>query len=544
MLEPQRIKSEESNMKLKKLSAACALAALAISGQAFGQAAFDTPDVKITLSGATAPDNFLVTIATGLFEPGFHRYQDDNGTVANFADDGRGWNAFFGTMKSTSDIPASLQGKTVMMVKRSRGGSVWGVNPVARAQRVATIKLAALDCVLDSSIYRCPIIGTDPGLPGYPVVGDGAETPDFGVSDVEPAMFKGPYNVEFGQSQLADNEVANLAVKAVNVLMMGMVATASVPATTYLSRAGYAAMLTGNIQDWSQIDPTLATGYTNVVVCRRVQGSGTQTSYNWFFNNFPCQGSFGGTVPPARMLDNSAGVDLGHAGTVADPFLIDPTAGYTVVENSGSGNVRDCLARAQSNSDHQITGDDGKIYKVLFSNGAPGSTSGADPGKGPFRAMGVLSTDSFASATVGTVGVPPTTGWSFRPIDGAGIFDARNTGATAQIFTNGPGSGIPPSKANLLTGKYDFAVELTMQYRNATVVNDHGDSVPALTGLKQVFADLFIARAGDPAFNTGPVTAALLPTYFPSFDPNGIPNNNVAVGTRFGNTCSPLQKLL
>lgn len=522
-------------MKFKKLLGACAIAGLAISGQAFGQAAFDAPDVKVYLAGASAPDTFLAGIATDLYVAGFHTYQDNNGTPANFADDGANWRAYFGTLKSTPDVPASLQGKKVLFVKRSAGGSVFGVDPVARAGRQRTISIASSDCVLNASIYRCAIIGTDPGQANYALPSNAGEVADFGVSDVEPAMFKAPYNVEFGQGQLSPTETGRLTVKPVNVLMMGFVATNSVPATTYLSRADYGAMLSGLIQDWNQVDPTITSGNTQVVVCRRTNGSGTQASYNWFFNNFPCQSAFSGVVAPANMLDNSFSGIVGGAGTQASPFEIDPTQGYTVVDNPSSGNVRSCLTNAQSNTDWSFLGADGNWYKILFS----ASTT-------PFRAIGVLSVDSFGNATTdGSVdGQGDPVGFSFRPIDGAGIFDARATGATAQTFTAGPGTGIAPSKTNLLTGKYDFAVELAMQYRTVAVTNVHGTNVPALSGLKKDFADEFIKRAGDPTRNTGPVTAALPPTFLPVLNAAGVPTNNVAKGTRGANTCKPLQKLL
>lgn len=513
------------NLKLNALTAAGLVALAGVSQQAaaqtFGQP-FDTPNLKVFLSGATAPDNFLEQIATQFFDGAFYRYQDDGGTPTNFGDDGRGFRAFFGRVKSTADIPAAIRGQTVLFIKRSRGGSVWGVNPVARAERVATLDIRSAACVLDSGIYRCAVKGIDPGLPGYETASNPAEVPDFGVSDVEPALFKGPYNVEFGASQLLSAEVARLDVKPVNVLAMGISATNAVPATTYISRADYAGMLSGNVRDWSQVDPSITTGNTQVVVCRRVQGSGTQTSYNWFFNNFPCQNQFGGVVAPARMRSDSDSGVVGGTGTQADPFLIDPTVGYTVVENSTSANVRDCLTRAGGGSvagsrDHTFLGDDGNWYRILFS---------ASPN--PFRAIGVLSLDSSNSAFPASSSAT----WSFRNIDGAGIFNTAT-----QTNHSGPGTGVAPSKANLIEGRWDFAVELTMQYRKVAVTNVFGDNVPALSGAKKTFVDEFIKRAGQPAFNTSTWVAALPPTYDPTT------TANVAKGTRFGNTCSPLQKL-
>lgn len=511
-------------MKMNVLAASCALALSGLATQASAQALtpFGTPDLKIQLSGATAPDNFLQSIAEGLFEPGFFFYQDDGATPTVLTDDGRLYRAFFGRVKNEAAIPADLRGKSVLFIKRSKGGSVWGVDPIARGSRIGTLDVRAAACsataITTGSVtsYRCAEKGTDPGLPNYLLASNAGEPSDFGVSDVEPAMFKGPYNVEFGQSQLTNPEVARLQVRAANVLMMGISATNAVPATTIIGRSDYAGMLSGLIQDWSQVDSSITTGNTQVVVCRRVPGSGTQTSYNWFFNNFPCQNAFSGTVAPTRMVADSASGVVSGTGTQADPFVIDPTQGYTVVENSTSGNVRDYLSRAQSRQAHTFVADDGKWYRIAF------NLSTTDP----FRAIGVLSLDSFANAN------PDNNGWSFRPIDGAGVYNANT-----QAFTAGPGTGVPPSKANLIAGRYDFAVELTLQYRKVAVTNAHGDNIAALAGLKKTFIDYFITRAGAPEFNTGPATAAL-PI---DFDPTT--TANVARATRFGNTCSPLQKI-
>ena len=497
-------------MKLNKLSAACALALAAMSAQA-AVTPFETPQLTVYLTGATAPDNFLASIAAGFFQgvkgTDWFQYQDNNATVSNFSDDGRLFNAFFGQMKTTTDIPLALRGQKVLFIKRSKGGSVWGVNPVARAEPVATLQISAATCVLNAGLYRCPEIGIDPGLPGYP---NGQEqVSDFGVSDVNPVMFKQPFNVEFGSTQLAPAEVARLNVFPVNTVMMSMVATNAIPNTTYFSRAAYGAMLSGIIQDWTSVDPALAPpAGTQVVVCRRVPGSGTQSSYNWFFNNFPCStNSLGGTgnTTPSRMAD-SAGYNDGDGngvpdtgnGTSGNPYIIDATAGYTVIENSGSGNVRDCLAAANNGGNYNFIDEQGRNFRVAF-------------GTGGYGAIGVLSVDSLGKEN----------GWSFRNVDGAGNY-------IGGVVT---GTGVAPTQPNLLDGKYDFAAELTMQYRNTTV-----NGVPALSGLKKTFADEFIRRAGAPAFQQ-PWTASLPPTYIPAA---GQP---IAKGTRFGNMCSPLQLL-
>lgn len=510
-------------MQIKKLSAACAVALAGMSAPAFALTAFDTPDLTVFLSGATAPDNFLEQIATGMF----------NGAVKNtdyfkYIDngDGKQQRAFFGTMKTTavdSTIPAALSGKKVLFIKRSTGGSVFGVNPVARGEGLAILKIATPGCVLTAGDYKCPVVGVDPGV-GAPT---GAEVAaDFGVSDVGPALFKEPLNVEFGKFQLSPAEVAGMTVLPVNVLAMGLAVTNTVPATTYFSKAIYGALLSGNLTTWTQAGAAAPAAGDQVLVCRRVPGSGTQTSYNWFFNNFPCSTS--GDTAPTRMSqsdgfgdgDGDGFPDVG-AGTAASPYIIAPS-GYTVIENSTSGNVRDCLNKAANGGVHTFKDEQGKSYSVNF-------------GSGGYGAIGVLSVDSLtANSSAGTpagsaplIGATdPATGagFSFRAADGAGaMWDAAPASSTVTVATSG--NGVHPTKQNLIDGKYEFAVELTMQYRND------------LAALKKTFADFFIARAGHPDYNTNAWVAALPPAYDPTT------TANVAKGTHFGNMCAPLQRL-
>jgi len=502
-------------MKINKLAAACAIAFAGAAAPAFALTAFEAPELTVYLSGASAPDNFLEQIATGMFTgtkgTDWFAYVDNG--------DGKQQRAFFGTMKTNavdSTIPAGLSGKKVLFIKRSTGGSVFGVNPVARGEALAVLKIAAADCsnvsVPTGFNYKCSVVGVDPGV-GIPT---GAEmVPDFGVSDVSPAMFKEPFNVEFGASQLSPGEVAGMTIKGVNTIAMGLAVTNAIPASTYISRATYGALLSGNISDWTQVDPSLAPAAgTQVLVCRRVPGSGTQTSYNWFFNNFPCAtGSIAGTgnTEPARMA-NSAGYgdddgdgfpDVG-AGTSANPYVIDPTAGYTVLENSSSGNVADCMTKAAAGGVHDFKDEQGKSYRVNF-------------GTGGYGAVAVLSVDSLGKSS------NAANGWSYRALDGAGSYYDSDAGTA--VVPASTGDGVHPSKANLIDGKYEFASEITMQYRNS------------LTGVKKTFADFFITRAGSPTFNTNPWVAALPPTYNPTT------TANVAKGTRFGNMCAPLQRL-
>lgn len=495
-------------MKLNQI--ALAVAALA-AAPAFAAAPAITAaaDYTIFLSGASAPDGFLATLATGYFGAGnFITAKDDNNTPAVTTDDGKLFTGYYGTLAAAvGTMPA---GAKVKLIKRSQGGSVWGVNPVIRGQHIQTLNFSSAACTGGPTAYVCPIVGTEPtATEDFPA--SGAMKPDFGVSDVGPGMFKNPLNVEFGQNELSTAEMtaANPTITAANTIMMGFAVTKAVPTTTTLSTADYGAILAGALTDWNtSFGLSQPAGKTHTVVCRRVPGSGTQTSYNWYFNNFPCTtGNITGTDganTPARMSD-SASYDTAHAGTTADPYLLDVTAGVTIVENSGSGDVFSCLDKANDGGIHLFKNEEGKYVSVNF-------------GAGGYGAIGVLSLDS--QTKMNTAALVASTGFTFRTMNGAGVYDT--------VAGTCSGSGVCPSKANLIEGDYDFAAELTFQHR--------GDLSTVRGTAVQDFVSDFIARAGDPTFNTALQVAALPVSY-------AYPTANVAKATRFGNMCAPLQKL-
>ncbi|MDZ4211037.1 MAG: hypothetical protein U1C59_04910, partial [Methylotenera sp.] len=102
-------------------------------------------------------------------------------------------------------------------------------------------------------------------------------------------------------------------------------------------------------------------------------------------------------------------------------------------------------------------------------------------------------------------------------------------------------TGIAPSKANLLAGKYDFVVELSMQARNAA--SGAGTAITA-DSVKNAFYKEFVNRAGQTkytgndggTFTTVPNAFATLPTTA-SYD---LKPAFVSKFSRGGNTCAPL----
>lgn len=411
-------------MKLNKVSAACGLVVAILSAQAFAHGPAVTPDLQVFISGASAQQLTLGKIVEGMMTAGTIDVFYDNGTS------GKDYRAYFGTVSGTG---TALDGKKVLIHNRAKGGSVWGVNPVARATAISRMAIdtgctAVAGAAFPAATYKCANTVN--------------AVPDAGVSDVEPGLFVGS-NVAVGDSELTDAERANLTVTSQNAVIMGIAVTNNMPLTS-LTRSQLTSMLTGAYTDWSQVDASLS---GPIVVERRVNGSGTQAGANAFFGGFPCV--------PAGYLP------------LADATASVP-GGYTVVENSASGTVKSGL-----NADFAA----GKM------------------------AIGVLSTESVPAAA---------DKWHHVYID-----------------------GIAPTSANAAAGKYDYFVEQTIQYRNATV---NGVAVPS--GDKATFLSTFITRSGDPAILSTLTGVAALPT---NYDPTAYPAGQVMKGTKLNNTCKPTQ---
>ncbi|QID16208.1 hypothetical protein G3580_00350 [Nitrogeniibacter mangrovi] len=473
-------------MKLKQLALGCAFAAAAIGAQA--ASVIDAQTTVVFFSGASAVDNFLSDIANSMMT-GVVKYEGAVGAVKD-----KNYNAWVGT--AVSGIPGIPAGTKLALIKRSQGGSAFGIGPVANHQMIRSLNLN--DC--DTNNLTCQIFGADDGSAGL--------VPDMGMSDVEPSMFKG-INLEPGQTVTANSAFSTIT--PINQQIFGIVTTDSIPATQHISRSTYGDILSGAYETWDQVDSSLTSvdAQENVVVCRRVQGSGTQASYNRFFNNFPCGEATGSNTVVATLYDSTGIGFVSGSGTQADPFVIDPTAaaGKVIVENSSSGNVRDCMQAAQNHTDHTAQASDGYYYTFKFSN----STK-------PFRAIAVLSGDSYGKITA-------STGWHFRMLDGAGIYNMAT-----QTVDAGPGTGIAPSKANLLSGAYDFVLENSLQEAG-------------LSGIKKAFYTEFAKRAGSTKYtgnDGGNYTS--VPNAFATLPQVGGTATLVATHTRRANSCAPLQK--
>lgn len=278
--------------------------------------------------------------------------------------------------------------KRILVIKRDRGGSGVGVGPV----QTKAADTGAQISFLTVNGTTCNIAVT-PGVNGAPAIAnpDGGLVPaigcsatyttnaytEMGTSDIEPDKFFGintpvvdgvglPFRTEADRGFAETNALAALTFNTPVTLKLyqtlqaeqfpGTVCdpanaqystlTASEndrPDTTNgeseacmpsLTRQEIASLLSGRIVLWngllesdgSAIDAVAgnpAIANLPVQICRRVDGSGTQATINALVNAFPCD---------ANAADNSIDVVLPRVGN-----------GTTVIANSGSGDVDNCL---------------------------------------------------------------------------------------------------------------------------------------------------------------------------------------------------------
>lgn len=539
-------------MKPTRIAIATSLAFAALSAQAAG------PTLPATLttiygSGSNGSDAFVKPTVLSLLTP-----LTGQSSVITFRDSGGTTYGYIG--KGVTTVP-SIKNKNILFIKRGLGAAIYGVNPVARAERIQVPDLT--NCT-DNTASSGFIAGTDPfqWICSYkgidkPAAGwndalaNSGRVPDFGITDVEPAIFKGPYGVPdpVNDPALSATELAKLKIVPTYQMIEAPTASDSVPATTYLSQADYAALLTHKVNDWSEIDSSLS---GPVTVCNRVGGAAHKNFYLPTLTGFGCttQKSYGKTLF-ATTLD-SAGYDyLPHGATnasnvtantttlvgdgsgvnAANPIWIDPTAGYTVFEGLNTSDARNCLKNANSHTNLIAQGRDNKWYGLAFGNSVTAT-----------KAVGVISGDNLGKES----------GWHFRTLDGAGQVIPVKTGTIVTDVSGSSGyTGLLPTKANVLSGKYPWVIEGTVQYRKVQVVNRTGDTVAPLSAnaVKLGFVTELAKRLGSPEYTggkngdtTNPVPAAYasIPqsgVYDPLADPL-----YVSKYTRELDSCSPLHR--
>lgn len=299
-------------------------------------------------------------------------------------------------------------GTMVFVNKREAGGSILGVNPIAKnsAQNAMQVT-AASGCVVtglpadvNSAAYTCGQVALQTGHAG--------------ISDVEPARFSDVVTVDGVAVNLnlpAGNDdngtpwavlttteqnaldvaainqtlfgiAANLnlrnALQAAQGLTVGSEAAADVPS---MPRAFYAAAIAGYVRGgsanatWKTLTGAAGDELKQVNICRRANGSGTQASSNLFF------------ADAATITSDANGMLFPLTATGA--LAINGT--LAVIEATSTGSVESCLTSATLGSTGYAMGvvsyevDPGtKAYRFVKIDGAAPDKALARIGGYPF----------------------------------------------------------------------------------------------------------------------------------------------------------------
>jgi hypothetical protein len=314
-------------MKIKVLTSACLLALGASQAHALNPATTASANtVKIYGSGASAQINTI----TGLFGTLCEAGTQDNYT---FSGNLRGVSC---TVKAGV---SQLAGRNVFLSYNADGGSGNGVYPIAKLVDSGGAFTASTPAQRPQIVDPSVCTGTSPNYTCNSAA-LGNRWSDFGVSDVEPAMFAFPLNTpaDFASTTLEEFELANLDVGSQFQVVFGIAVTnklyddlaaAQGVAVPSISRTALSSLLGGVLTDpasglgWQVLftPGTLPAGsaVTGAVnIGRRVNGSGTQTAANAYFLDYGC-------APTANLVP-------------ADASYTTP-GNIVVNEGSGTSNV-------------------------------------------------------------------------------------------------------------------------------------------------------------------------------------------------------------
>lgn len=232
----------------------------------------------------------------------------------------------------------TLSGKTLALYKYE-GGSSTGTTPVTAATPLT---------FMDANTTNCNLVRANQAHPGggtYNLYECGTndivnQIPDGGLSDIEPAKFRGT----LAGSAAFPTGVTNLDIRPGPGLVFGVVVTknfrdelqgdqglivgseneTNMPS---LPSAYIRSVFDGKVGTWSSqtiLGNTVNAPNNQVNICRRANGSGTHAQWMIEFNRTNC----------------TAGTPAMLAGGLGNPLLGTPN----VFENSSSGNLGNCMA--------------------------------------------------------------------------------------------------------------------------------------------------------------------------------------------------------
>jgi len=300
--------------------------------------------LEVTMSGATALTGTIGGLFTQNCKPGtLNTYLNNKNLFAGESVDGNIVKAYACELVgSNNDFGAAYNNRKVLFQKSDEGGSGNGVFPVATNSLMPFLNVSAANCNQTTKV--CNTIAQ--------------RRPDGGVSDVSPIGFNPEANRPLSPIDFSNNaDVSNGDFQQVRgALQIGFGLAVSQPLYAALqAEQGLSASQRPSVP-YPVISNMLSAAYnpelgwtpllseanigdrTQINICRRVNGSGTQTSANRFWLEYGANDS---SLIPATNADNSE-FENAIANVSKDAGLI------MVYEGSSTGNVRTCMTEANT----------------------------------------------------------------------------------------------------------------------------------------------------------------------------------------------------
>jgi hypothetical protein len=365
---------------MKKQLLAAAITAAVMAGNAQAALPVIASDTTVVyLSGASASLDYINKLITSSAAPAVDRFCDSTQEIWRFNDqiDGKSQNAFYCTTAQTNTSLKNKVKSHLLIYKRSEGGSAMGVSPLVINQPISFLNITSNPtCTVATQAVAGTTVGAATCTYDKTLATASQftlKTPDFGMSDLEPGKFTGE-NTPDGFSAITADDVATLTIAGASAVTFGepvtlqlfkalqaaQKATGQIPASCAigdkteaclpnLTSAQIASIHTGSWTSWNSLKvgntglglydwvSANASAYlpavSDVHVCRRTNGSGTQAQHGVVFLNSPCSEASAATQPAH---------DLG--GNEGDGFTM-------VHEMAESGGVTNCLHELDTATD-------------------------------------------------------------------------------------------------------------------------------------------------------------------------------------------------
>jgi hypothetical protein len=316
-------------------SVLAASSAFALAPNAINPLAPTANDIVVHYSGATAQLDTVSALAEDYCDLTTRDvYNNAGGNSTNNGFPNATHRTITCTLKSSAPVPAAIQGKNLYFSYQQNGGSIYGVTPVIDQVDLPMMKVFGGTCAggpSPATNWTCQN-GNNAASPLTATSDQYLSKPVAGGSDVEPAMFKGSNiaGLAFG----APVGTSYVAAQAYNVVFGIAVSCALLDHTIYtscsgpsgpiksLSKGSIASIFQHATKDhWEAVpefglnkDSDGPGGFSNdleaflsggiagtqIHVCRRKPGSGTQAGVQAYFLNQEC-GS------PSRLFVTNAG---------------------------------------------------------------------------------------------------------------------------------------------------------------------------------------------------------------------------------------------